>query len=299
MTAIATEPAVSTSESVSPTVSPTVSAAGVSDEEFARAWHEWHAKRDRILSGPREMLALVSLDWLEDGVDTHLDTFPGTFRLDGDTFTYTPEPGKVIRVHGINIVGPRSYIVPGQEDANVARLNYGDKQAEVIKRLGGQRQYAVRVRDPKSPLIVNFRGTPYFEPNRAWVVPASYRPYESLREETVDASLDFLKHIEQAVGELTVTIDGHDYTLQVFQGHDDGHGTVLFRDGTSGKETYGGARVLGLNIKDPASVTEVDFNRATNLPCAYSPYCTCPLAPLSNTLPVRVTAGEKLPYEHR
>jgi uncharacterized protein (DUF1684 family) len=41
----------------------------------------------------------------------------------------------------------------------------------------------------------------------------------------------------------------------------------------------------------------LDFNRAANLPCAYTEFATCPLPPADNRLSIAVEAGEKLPYE--
>lgn len=35
-------------------------------------------------------------------------------------------------------------------------------------------------------------------------------------------------------------------------------------------------------------------NRATNLPCAYTDFATCPLPPAENRLPVAIEAGEKI-----
>ena len=40
----------------------------------------------------------------------------------------------------------------------------------------------------------------------------------------------------------------------------------------------------------------LDFNKAVNLPCAYIPYATCPLAPPQNRLKLAIEAGE-LKYE--
>jgi uncharacterized protein (DUF1684 family) len=37
----------------------------------------------------------------------------------------------------------------------------------------------------------------------------------------------------------------------------------------------------------------LDFNRAINPPCAFTPFATCPLPPKENQLPIAVTAGEK------
>jgi uncharacterized protein (DUF1684 family) len=37
----------------------------------------------------------------------------------------------------------------------------------------------------------------------------------------------------------------------------------------------------------------LDFNLATNPPCAFTPFATCPLPPKQNHLPIAVSAGEK------
>ena len=41
---------------------------------------------------------------------------------------------------------------------------------------------------------------------------------------------------------------------------------------------------------------DVDLNRATNLPCAFIDFATCPLPPAGNHLPFEVRAGEQTPY---
>jgi uncharacterized protein (DUF1684 family) len=43
----------------------------------------------------------------------------------------------------------------------------------------------------------------------------------------------------------------------------------------------------------------LDFNRAVNLPCAFTDFATCPLPPAGNHLPFEVTAGELIPYERQ
>jgi uncharacterized protein (DUF1684 family) len=39
----------------------------------------------------------------------------------------------------------------------------------------------------------------------------------------------------------------------------------------------------------------LDFNRASNLPCSFTDFATCPIAPAENRLAVAVEAGEKNP----
>jgi len=42
---------------------------------------------------------------------------------------------------------------------------------------------------------------------------------------------------------------------------------------------------------------DLDFNKAYNPPCAFTPYATCPLPPAQNRLKVKIEAGE-LNYGH-
>ena len=54
-----------------------------------------------------------------------------------------------------------------------------------------------------------------------------------------------------------------------------------------------------LSVDEPGDngVVRLDFNRATNLPCAYTELATCPLPPVENRLIVPIQAGERFPFE--
>jgi uncharacterized protein (DUF1684 family) len=87
--------------------------------------------------------------------------------------------------------------------------------------------------------------------------------------------------------------------LTAFDGRAPGSLLVLFTDATSGVTTYAANRALSIDPPDADGRVRVDFNRATNLPCAYTSLATCPLPPAENRLPVAVEAGEKIPHERR
>jgi uncharacterized protein (DUF1684 family) len=72
----------------------------------------------------------------------------------------------------------------------------------------------------------------------------------------------------------------------------DGSLWFIFKDATSGKETYPSARFLKAEAPRDGQ-TVVDFNKAYNPPCAFNPYTTCPMPQKENRLKVRVEAGEK------
>jgi uncharacterized protein (DUF1684 family) len=59
--------------------------------------------------------------------------------------------------------------------------------------------------------------------------------------------------------------------------------------------TYAANRSLFLAPPAADGAVELDFNRATNLPCAYTEFATCPLPPAGNRLAVAVEAGEQIP----
>lgn len=71
---------------------------------------------------------------------------------------------------------------------------------------------------------------------------------------------------------------------------------IVLGDATNGHDTYGGGRFL-YATPPVGGKTILDFNRAYNPPCVFTPYATCPLPPKQNRLPFRVEAGEKA-YEH-
>ncbi len=94
-------------------------------------------------------------------------------------------------------------------------------------------------------------------------------------------------------GKAVFTRDGKTYELQpVIEVPGDKELFVIFADRTSGKETYGAARFLYAEMPKDGKIV-LDFNKAYNPPCAFTPYATCPLAPPENRLDLAVTAGEK------
>ena len=113
------------------------------------------------------------------------------------------------------------------------------------------------------------------------------------RTVTTGAVVDGLEHHHTAVGVIDFELAGTAQQLVAF-GRATGELHVLFTDGTSGVTTYTGAR--SLSVATPAAgVVTLDFNRASNLPCSFTDYATCPVAPPENRLSIAVEAGEQNP----
>jgi uncharacterized protein len=102
-------------------------------------------------------------------------------------------------------------------------------------------------------------------------------------------------------GRLDFMIEGKEYLLFVYQSKDlmqteeyRDYLFVPFTDETTGDESYGSGRYLELSIKEiSGNSVELDFNKAYNPYCAFSPDYKCPIPPRENRLPVAIRAGEK------
>ena len=92
-------------------------------------------------------------------------------------------------------------------------------------------------------------------------------------------------------GTLHFTLQGRPCRLDPV--YDDGQLFLIFADPTNGTETYGSGRFLYADQPDAEGYTILDFNRAINPPCAFTPFATCPLPPAQNQLTVEVRVGEK------
>jgi uncharacterized protein len=69
---------------------------------------------------------------------------------------------------------------------------------------------------------------------------------------------------------------------------------IFFKDRTNGRESYEIGRYLDLDALDDGGYL-VDFNRAYNPACAFSPHYNCPVPPPENRLVVAIRAGEMTP----
>ena len=107
---------------------------------------------------------------------------------------------------------------------------------------------------------------------------------------TVATPVEGFTESYQCPGELHFQIKDEELVLYPFTS---GKGYFLIiADETTGLETYGAGRFM---YSDPDSTGRIilDFNKAYNPPCAFSPYATCPMPPRENFLPVAIEAGEK------
>jgi uncharacterized protein (DUF1684 family) len=283
-------------------------AAGIpilAGDAFMNDQNEWRRKRDDRLRSETGWLTLVGLSWLEPGenrIGSGKDAIVvlpegkspahvGSMVLESDKVRLIPAQGKGLMLGGVP-AGPRE--LADDSSGNPDVLTLGDLSFYVIRR--GDR-FGVRIRDSKAPALLEFKGMDYFPPDPRWRIEAEWEAYDLPREVKIPNVLGQVETMK-ATGRAHLAVSGQTLTLEPVLV--EGATPMLwfiFKDATAGTETYEAGRFLYASMPKNGRVL-LDFNKAYNPPCVFSPYATCPLPPKKNWLPVRIEAGEKKFGEH-
>jgi uncharacterized protein len=142
-----------------------------------------------------------------------------------------------------------------------------------------------------------FTGLKYFEPDLAFRFETTLHRYPAESSVMVVTSKG-TRQLFNKVGRFDLLIDGQPVQLQAYQSAEREDRTLFvpFKDATSGKESYGAARYLDMEVQHDDRYL-VDFNYAYSPYCAYNDGYVCPLPPQENWLRVAVRAGEKKYHE--
>jgi uncharacterized protein (DUF1684 family) len=257
-------------------------------QQFVADWQQWRTDRERTLAEPYGWLALVSLDWLDETPRVY-PGLPGAWWQDEEAAYVDPQGAEMFH-DGAPVTGLRRFELVNSGAGT--RVAAGKVEIEVARRSG----YLIRVHDPKASARLGFHGVPSYAPDESWVLSGQFIPFDEPRPTTVGAVVEGLGHVYIAPGLVRFSHEGVEHTLTAFNGKDGGL-SILFTDATSGVTTYAANRSLAVGQPGDDGSVVLDFNRAVNLPCAFTDYATCPLPPEGNKLPFAVEAGEKLPYE--
>ena len=253
---------------------------GAAGPGYYNSIREWQQHRDAGLRSPDGWLTLVGLNWLQPG-DNQIEGF-GTLRLEGKRVLFVASRGHAVTVNNkpVTLAVPLSY-----DDENPDVVRAGSKSFYVIKR--GEKLGA-RVKDSGSSNLKTFKGMRFFP-----VSPALH--FENARFVSDPKKIPILNilgqtDLEDSPGVVEFSYRGRMYRLRpIFE---DKTLFFLFKDLTNKTETYQAGRMLNTPLPANGKV-DLDFNRAYNPPCTFTPYATCPLPPKENELPFAVDAGEK------
>lgn len=260
---------------------------------------EWRAQRLEYVKGPEGWVNLAGLFWLEEGPNTvgsdssndlilplGLPPYIGTLYLENDSVIFNADPHSDATIGGNPVV--RSGMIPDTK-GKPTTVRIGSYQWHIIER--GD-QYGIRLRDLDHPAIQKLDSIPSYSPDSDWRIMATFNPFQEPNELTIKNVLDQVEHYP-VYGQLMFEINGRTFTLYPLGKPPDLW--IIFADGTSALETYGGGRFLELEKANTEGMYVIDFNKAYNPPCAFTPYATCPLPPKENILDINIKAGEKSP----
>jgi uncharacterized protein len=274
----------------SPPPAETVAASPIPAIEAWRAKHETDYRRDFV--------SIAGLYPLKTGPNTtgsaagHDIVLPasapasvGTFVLTGQKVRFEPASGAPVRLKDKAVTAPmdlRDDSAPGADELTVGEVR-------LVVHVSGEER-ALRVRDPNGPLAKGFLGFAWFPIDlQQRVVGRFIRDAAPQRLAVVNTYGDVDAYTSEGVVEFA--LQGRTLRLRPFTTRPKRF-YFVFKDASSGHETYEAARFLYADLADDGSVV-LDFNQAYSPPCAFNPFTTCPIPLKENQLPIKVLAGEK------
>ena len=276
------------------------------DPAYVKSIDDWHAKRIKSLQGETGWLTLVGLVPLRqgaNGVGSAADADAkliakaparvGTLTVAGGRYFFQAAPGVDVRVEnraGVPSSAPVDTVtmLADTQGDGPTTLDVGSLLFYVIAR--GEKTF-LRVKDRMSDVRRGFTGIERFPVDPRWRVTAKFERHDPPLKVAVPDVLGQINE-EDSPGTLSFTLAGHDCRL-IPTGEPGGQLFIVFGDPTNGKTTYGAGRFLNADAPGPDGKVVLDFNKATNPPCAFTSFATCPLPPEGNRLPIAVEAGEK------
>lgn len=257
-----------------------------------RAWRDKHEADYR-----RDFVTIAGLHFLDPGVytvgnrpgsDIQISALPadaGRLSVEGGRVRFEPAPNVGVTQKGQPVTG--TIVLKALDTPPAPEITLGD--VRLVVHVTGDR-LALRVRDPNGAPARAFRGFSWFPIDAAYHVVARFIRDAEPRKLQVLNTLEGLDTYATE-GVLEFTLHGQSLRLRPFTTRPKRF-YIVFRDASSGAETYQVARFLYADLRDDGTAI-LDFNEAYNPPCAFNKYTTCPLPLKENILPVKILAGER------
>ncbi|MDH3744701.1 MAG: DUF1684 domain-containing protein [Acidobacteriota bacterium] len=271
------------------------------EPDYIAEVEEWRSDREERLRRPDGWLSLAGLFWLEEG-ENRFGSAP-----DNDLVFPMPAPAYLGRLRRSNNevwvefeAGNPEKPLEGSAEPALLALDSSDEptilEYETLSFFAIERgeRIGIRLKDSASEVLRTFRGMDSYAVDPAWRLDARFVAYDEPRTvqvpNVIGGAFD-----ESAPGRLELSIDGREVHLEPIVDLSDPEASLflVFGDETNGDETYGGGRFLYIDPPGPDGWAVVDFNKAYNPPCVFTPYATCPLPRPENKLALRIEAGEK------
>ena len=271
--------------------------AGTGDPEAARKETEaWRAKHEADYR--REWATIAGLHFLEPGAHTagsapsndlvlppSAPASIGRFVLQGEQVRFEPEPGTGVQRKGAPVSEP----IVLKDDSSPEPDELAAGSVRLMVHLSGIRR-SLRVWDPEGELARGFLGFRWFDIQPDYRVLGRFIPDGASKDVQVMNTFGDLDRFSTE-GVVEFTLGGQTLRLRPFTTRPKRF-YFVFRDASSGEETYEAARFLYSDLLDDGT-TVLDFNQAYNPPCSFNPFTTCPIPLPENRLSVKILAGER------
>jgi uncharacterized protein (DUF1684 family) len=259
---------------------------------------QWSQQRVQFLKSEGGWLNLAGLLWLQPGINTigtdssqQLRLPEGTAPQKAGTIVWE---NKQVHLQGCSAAG---FSIHEKPVTQALLFGPGIKPAPVVA-IGSLRftviargdKLGLRVRNLEHPALQHFAGLTRFDADTNFRVIARLVPAGPFQTITITNVLGQTSQ-QPSPGTLLFQLNNKPYSLQCME--EDGQLFIVFGDETNGESTYGAGRFVYAPFPDAQGNVLLDFNKAFNPPCAFTPFATCPLPPAPNQLPLAITAGEK------
>ncbi len=265
------------------------------DSDYEKEIKAWHQNRIEGLKKENGWLNLAGLFWLEEGRNSFGGNTENKIVFPNDRSNAFL--GDIILSKGEVFVETKADAAIFNENAKVEKLKIFPAEKPVVLKHNTLRwfvikrgeRFAIRLRDLESPFLKEFQGIENYKIDPKWKLKAKFVPTERKKIAILDITGQTSQ--QDSPGVLVFTISGKEYKLDALAEGEEFF--VIFGDKTNKKETYGAGRFVYTAKPNADGFTYLDFNKAYNPPCAFTPYATCPLPPKQNLLPIEIKAGEK------
>jgi len=264
---------------------------------------QWRQDRETRLKSDTGWLTVTALYWLKEGPnrfgsssDNDLKLPPGApaaagvFDLSGGKVTVKIQSGATVTSAGEAIT---EMVMKPDSAGEPTIVALGDLSMYVIERGG---KFAIRMKDKNSRMRKDFTGLKWYPVKPEYRITASFQEYDPAKPISIPNILGQTEKLPSP-GYVTFKLHGKKVRLEpVLEDPDAKELFLIFKDKTSGVETYPAGRFLYVDFPVEGKIV-LDFNKAYNPPCAFTPYATCPLPPAQNRMDLPIEAGE-LNYGH-
>src|SRR5574343_338521 len=251
-------------------------------------WLTWRAARHDELAGVDSWLGLIGLEWLQEGRNRDGSggdcivclprgpAYLGDLLCSGESVAWQP-------------LGAEALALATDREGAPTVIEAHPFAFFVVERDG---RLAARVRDRDWAKARPFDGVCCFSYDAAWDIDANWvtlEPPVAMTVPNVSGELKPVLLTHKAV------FDVAGQTVELLpMSVSESEAFFVFRDRTSGRESYGAGRFLKVPLTGKSKI-RLNFNFAYNPPCAFTAFATCPLPPPENWLGFAIPAGELKP----